>query len=93
MVGRRVLALFKDEDVDETPQWYPGTLVMYRPMAPTYNYLLHFDDGWRSLVGLPDQSVRLLDERVTRCVCDRCTLTSREGELLGPGGRVFECPR
>ena len=91
MVGWRVLALFKDEDVDETPQWYPGTLVMYRPMAPTYNYLLHFDDGWRSLVGLPDQSVRLLDERVTRCVCDRCTLTSREGELFGPGGRVFVC--
>ena len=93
MVGQRVFATFTDEDVDETPQWYPATLVMYRPYAPTYNYLLHFDDGWPSLVGLPDPSVRVMSARVTHCTCDRCTLVAPVGELLGRGGRVFECPR
>ena len=93
LVGRRVMATFLDEDVDDVPQWYPATLVMYRPAATMYNYLLHFDDGWHSLVGLPDASVRLLSERVVRCTCARCMLASEDGELLGPGGRVFECPR
>ena len=93
VVGRRAIATFTDEDVDEAEQWYPATVVMYRPRATTYNYLIHFDDGWRSLVGLPDPSVRLLRERVTHCMCARCTLVSASGELLGPGGRVFECPR
>ena len=74
-------------------RWYPATLVMYRPAATTFNYLMHFDDGWRSLVGLPDDSVRLLSTRVSRCTCERCMLASADGELLGPGGRVFECPR
>ena len=92
-MGRRVMATFTDEDVDDVPQWYPATIVMYRPAASTYNYLLHFDDGWPSLVGLPDASVRLLSESVPRCMCARCLLTSEQGELLGPGGRVFTCPR
>ena len=51
--------------------WYAGTLVMFRPHATTYNYLLHFDDGWRSLVGLPDESVRGLSEQVTHGMCER----------------------
>ena len=82
-----------DEDVDDAPRPYPATIVMHRPQASTYNYLIHFDDGWQSLVGLPDASVQLLPERVTHCTCARCLLASPAGELLGPGGRVFPCPR
>ena len=90
LVGRRVLATFTDEDA---PQWYPATLVMYRPKATSYNFLMHFDDGWQSLVGLPDPSVRLLREKVQYCTCERCMLVSDMGELLGPGGRVLTCLR
>ena len=92
LVGRRVMATFTDEDVDDTPQWYPATLVMYRPLDSTFQYLMHFDDGWRTLVGLPDASVHLLEAHVTHCTCAHCLLTSNDGELLGPGGRVFDCP-
>ena len=53
---------------------------------------MHFDDGWRTLVGLPDASVHLLEAHVTHCTCAHCLLTSNDGELLGPGGRVFDCP-
>ena len=74
--------------VTKAPQWYPGTLVMHRPMATTFNFLMHFDDGWQSLVGLPDPSVRLLHEILRRCTCERCMVVSDAGELLGPGGRV-----
>ena len=62
-----MLATFTDEDVDDAPQWYPATLVMYWPKATSYNFLMHCDDGWQSLVGLPDPSVRLLREKVQYC--------------------------
>ena len=82
-----------DEDVDDAPRCgMRETLVMFRPHATTYNYLLHFDDGWRSLVGLPDESVRVLSAHVTHCMCARCVLSSPHGEPLGPD-RVFQCPR
>ena len=68
-------------------QWYPATVVMYRPRATTYNYLIHFDDGWRSLVGLPDPSVRLLRERVTHCMCARCCTLACISERGASGTR------
>lgn len=49
LVGRRVLATFTDEDVDDAPQWYPATLVMYRPKATSYNFLMHFETAGRAL--------------------------------------------
>ena len=79
--------------MDDSPQWHPSTIVMFRSAAATYNYLIHFDDGWRSLVGLPDESVHLLSESVQRCTCERCTLHQGRAEA-GISGRevAFRTP-
>ena len=87
LVGRRVLALWGDPD--DTPpsfSWYPATIVKYRTGSRVkYKYLLHFDDGADDLVQLDDEdlkSIKVLDERVERCTCDKCTAIDEAGRAL-----------
>ena len=54
-----VMATYDDEDGEM--QWYPATIVAYRPNARIYFFTLHFDaDGVEIFVGLPDETVELL---------------------------------
>ena len=81
LVGRRVMATFRDEEGVE--QWYPAVIVEYRPRARIYRYVIHFDaDGEEVLVGLPDDTVQLLTTTVDRCKCPRCLLSDQEGRSL-----------
>ena len=47
-------------------------MVQYRS-APRikYRFVLHFDDGTAEMVSLPDETVKLLEQRVERCTCER----------------------
>ena len=75
------MATYEDED-GET-QWYPATIVAYRPNARIYFFTLHFDaDGVEIFVGLPDETVELLTETVTHCRCPRCLVADTQGVQL-----------
>ena len=75
------MATYDDEDGEM--QWYPATIVAYRPNARIYFFTLHFDaDGVEIFVGLPDETVELLTETVTHCRCPRCLVTDTKGLQL-----------
>lgn len=80
LVGRRVMATYLDQ-YGET-QWYPATIVQHRPRATKYHFVVHYDEGEEILVGLPDDSVRLMEARVSHCKCARCCLSGPEGLKL-----------
>eukprot|EP00312_Isochrysidales_sp_CCMP1244_P031891 CAMPEP_0202803306 /NCGR_PEP_ID=MMETSP1388-20130828/103071_1 /ASSEMBLY_ACC=CAM_ASM_000864 /TAXON_ID=37098 /ORGANISM="Isochrysis sp, Strain CCMP1244" /LENGTH=405 /DNA_ID=CAMNT_0049473297 /DNA_START=110 /DNA_END=1329 /DNA_ORIENTATION=+ len=80
LVGRRVMATYLDE-YGET-QWYPATIVQHRPRPTKYHFVVHYDAGEEILVGLPDDSVRLMEARVSHCKCARCCLAGPEGLKL-----------
>lgn len=63
-------------------QWYPATIVQHRPRATKYHFVVHYDEGEEILVGLPDDSVRLMEARVSHCKCARCCLSGPEGLKL-----------
>ena len=86
LVGRRVMAIWRDPDEDDAePDWYPATLVHLRPRA--LDFMMHFDDGMQEPgITLPDDTIRLLDERVDHCTCIRCCADGSVGRAL-PLGR------
>ena len=47
-----------------------------------YRFIMHFDDGAREKVALPDEGVLLSHERVERCSCERCICVEAAGRLL-----------
>ena len=72
-----------NDDEDGEMQWYPATIVAYRPNARIYFFTLHFDaDGVEIFVGLPDETVELLTETSTHCRCPRCLLAGVAGREL-----------
>jgi hypothetical protein len=85
-VGRRGKALWCDPDDDEAePEWYSMTLVTHRPGGRVkYNFVMHFDDGTREKIALPDAdgTVVLGDEVVERCACERCACAEPLGRAL-----------
>ena len=75
------MATYPDEDGE--PQWYAATIAAHRPRARVYHFTLHFDaDGVEINVGLPDETVELLTQRVTHCRCPRCLLADANGRQL-----------
>ena len=58
-------------------------MVTFRPGARVkYRCIMHFDDGTREKVALPDEGVLLSHERVERCSCERCSCVEAAGRLL-----------
>ena len=75
------MATYLDEEGQ--PQWYPATIVEFRPHATKYFYVAHFDaDGVDFKFGFPEDGVRMLPESVTHCMCPRCTLLDHAGRDL-----------
>ena len=79
LVGRRLVALWGPEGEE---QWYRATIVAFMPRA--HNHVMHFDDGHVERVSLPTDlsSLRLLDERVECCSCERCCCDGGAGQPL-----------
>ena len=70
-------------NVDGEEQWYPATIIEHRPAATKYPYISHFEaDGVEFKFGFPEDGVRLLVERVSHCMCPRCTLLDPAGRKL-----------
>ena len=63
-------------------QWYRATVVAFMPRAR--DHIMHFDDGHVERVSLPTDlsSLRLLDERVECCSCERCCCDGGAGQPL-----------
>jgi len=79
-----VLALWGDKDEDPPRfEWFSATIVIFRAGPRImYNFEMHFDDGARELVQLPDETVQILDETVEHCTCERCITCDDGGRAL-----------
>ena len=79
LVGRRLEALWGPEGEE---QWYRATVVAF--MTRARDHVMHFDDGHVERVSLPADlsSLRLLDERVECCSCERCCCDGGAGQPL-----------
>ena len=69
--------------------YYTCTIVAYNPRCVAHKgrFLLHFDDGVRERVDLPDETVRIMtaESRVTVCRC-RDSPGGQPGCCKGAGG-------
>jgi hypothetical protein len=89
LVGRRCTALWIPEEGEEGEEgYYAATIVAYnsRAAARIGRFLLHFDDGQRERVGLPDHTVRVMTARVSFCSCKE-SLNKQPGCCKGVGGK------
>lgn len=79
LVGRRLEAMWGPEGEE---QWYRATVVAFMPRA--HDHVIHFDDGHVERVSLPADlsSLRLLDEVVECCSCERCCCDGGAGQPL-----------
>jgi len=83
LVGRRCTALWSPPDGEAGDEgYYAATVVAFngRCAAHKGRFLLHFDDGQRERVQLPDDTVRIMTACVSVCRCKR-----------SPGGAVGCC--
>ena len=74
LVGRRCTAYCEpDEGEDWEPGYYPATIVAFNPRASADigRYLLHFDDGQRERIDVPDDTVRIMTMRTSVCRCKK----------------------
>ena len=73
LVGRRCTAFVSPEDGDDSFEegYYAATIVAFNSRASSHKgrYLLHFDDGQRERVDLPDDTVRIMTACVSICRC------------------------
>jgi len=69
LVGHRVRTLW-GEDGDDVH--YPATIVAFNGKKRKYKLMLHFDDGMDEPVGLPCDTIEVLEERVDACPCAAC---------------------
>ena len=88
LVGRRCTALWSPpEGEDDSEGYYAATVVAYNPRAHANKgrFLLHFDDGQRERVDLPEETIRLMTVSVAACRCKDSPGES-QGCMHGPGG-------
>ena len=72
LVGRRCTAYCVPEEGENWKAGYfAATIVAFNERASTHKgrFLLHFDDGQRERVDLPDETVRIMTLRVKVCAC------------------------
>jgi hypothetical protein len=73
LVGRRCTAFVSPEEGDDSFEegYYAATIVAFNSRAASHKgrYLLHFDDGQRERVDLPDDTVRIMTACVSICKC------------------------
>lgn len=80
LVGKRVTVLWRPEGASGEPQlsdYYPATIVSYKGTNRKYKFIIHFDDVFddgssAEAIGLPDETIRVMTQSVSRCVCPTC---------------------
>ena len=90
LVGRRATVLWRPGRATGEPQasdYYPATVVSYKGTNRKYKFVIHFDDRFddgssAEAVGLPDDSIRLMTQKVAMCTCPSCDVGAAGGMQL-----------
>ena len=72
LVGRRCTALWSPPDGENGEEgYYAATIVAYNHRAAEHKgrFLLHFDDGQRERVQVPDETIRIMTNSAAACYC------------------------
>ena len=83
LVGRRCTAFWSPPEGEKGEEgYYAATVVAYNSLCSALlgRWLLHFDDGQRERVDLPDETVRIMTTYVAVCKCQN-----------SPGGQLGCC--
>ena len=61
----------------QASDYYPATIVSYKGTNRKWKYIVHFDDQFdgssSETIGLPDETIRVMTQTVSRCTCPGCS--------------------